>query len=108
MLPARVISVFHNFNHLGYHVAAALYLDPVAHQQPEPLNEVGVVQRSAAHRYAAHKHRAQHGRGRKLAAAAHGNHDALKQRNRGLRGELVGGGPARRTAGIAEPLLCNV
>ena len=57
MLPARVVGVFDDFDHFGNHVAAALHLDPVADQQAQALDEVGVVQRGAAHGGAADEDR---------------------------------------------------
>ncbi len=50
----------------------------------------------------------QHRGGRELAAAADGNQDALKLSDGRLGGELVGDGPARGTAGVAEALLRGV
>ena len=103
-----MIGVLDHFDNLGNHIAAALHLDPVADLQAQPLNEVGVVQRGAAHRRAADKDRRQLGHRRQLAGAAHLHGDGVDLRDARLGGEFIRNGPARRAARVAEPLLRGV
>src|SRR6185312_3129341 len=90
---------------LGDDVAAALHLDRVADEQAQPLDEIRVVESGAADGDAANKYRREHGGGRELPAASHGNHDVLKLGDGLLRAEFVSNRPARRAAGIAEAAL---
>ena len=102
---AGVIGVLDRLDDLGNHIAAALDTHPIAHQQAEALDEVGVVQRGAAYRGAADEDRRQFGHGRQLAGAAYLYRDSLDLRHARFGRELVSNGPARGAAGIAKALL---
>jgi hypothetical protein len=103
-----MIGVFDYLDHLGDHVAAALDAHPVADEQAESLDEVGVVQRGAAHCGTADEDRRQFGHRRQLTGAAHLHRDSHYLRHTRFGRELVGDSPARGAAGIAEALLGGV
>ena len=74
-----MVCVLNDFDYFGDHVAAALDLDPVADEQAEALDEVGVVERGAADGGAADEGWRQFGYGGQLAGATylHGDTEDL-------------------------------
>ena len=103
-----MIGVFDDLDHFRNHVAAALDADPVADQQAEALDEVGIVQGGAADGGAADEDGRQLGDGRELAGAAHLHGDGVDLSDARFGCELVCNGPAGGAAGVAEAKLRGV
>ena len=108
LFTARVLGVFDDLDDFGNDVAAALYLDGVADLEAEALDEVCVVKGGAADGGATDEDWGEFGHGRELAGAAYLHGDVADHRDARLGGELVGDGPARGAAGVAQALLRGV
>ncbi len=97
-----MVFVFDHARDFGDHVAAALDFHPVADLHAQALDLVHVVQGGAADRGAADGHRLQRGHRREFSGASDLHQDVFDLRDASARGVLVGDGPARRFAGVAQ------
>ena len=102
---AGMIFVIHHADDFRDDVAAALDLDPIANFHPQALDLVHVVERSAADRGAADGNGFQHRHRSEFSGTAHLHDNIFNLRDSSAGGVLVGDGPARCFAGVAEFLL---
>src|SRR5690349_15856908 len=104
-VPARVVFVVNDLHHFRNDVTTPLNHHPVTDLDAEALDLILVVKSGAADGGAADGHRLQKSHRSQFAGASHLDVDVLDLRHTGSSRVLVGDGPARRFAGIAEFVL---